>query len=309
MMNQKYQNRLWTAARGWLTAFLLAALLLNVGALAAEKEEKVYQFLPIGSSGDEVLELQTRLMELGYYTDGLQLTPSLFDDATRQALEQFCKTNQIASSGDGASTAIQRLLFSQGVKPYSEPEVKQTLQQKFFGYMAGDVDMFGLGVPVFLVWLLSVALGVLILILAVHFFVPAVDRPAEERQKPQGRYWRATDALRDDTAVMSQRRIHEKAGQQMELQVRYGGSVTNLNCSCPPTVTIGRGACTVVLNSADQVVSSNHCEIYYHGAVPMLRDHSSNGTYLNGKRLHNTECRLNSGDYLRLGEHEIFIQF
>ena len=151
MMNQKYQNRLWTAARGWLTAFLLAALLLNVGALAAEKEEKVYQFLPIGSSGDEVLELQTRLMELGYYTDGLQLTPSLFDDATRQALEQFCKTNQIASSGDGASTAIQRLLFSQGVKPYSEPEVKQTLQQKFFGYMAGDVDMFGLGVPVFLV--------------------------------------------------------------------------------------------------------------------------------------------------------------
>lgn len=59
----------------------------------------------------------------------------------------------------------------------------------------------------------------------------------------------------------------------------------------------------------DTRISRKHCDIYYLNRNLMLRDHSSNGTYVNGKLLLNGEHVLTSGDVLKVGHHTITIYF
>ncbi len=53
----------------------------------------------------------------------------------------------------------------------------------------------------------------------------------------------------------------------------------------------------------DDKVSRRHCEIYFAGEVPMLRDlESKNGTFVNDSRV--GEVELRDGDAIRAGESE-----
>jgi len=66
-----------------------------------------------------------------------------------------------------------------------------------------------------------------------------------------------------------------------------------------------------VLRDPERYVSGRHAEIEHKGGVWLLRDTSTNGTYVNGSdealgpdRLH----QLSSGDRLRIGEYEIEVE-
>lgn len=298
----------------WLIPFAcLFFLLFSCGfvkiAFAAE-EETVYRDIYVFSSGEDVLAVQSRLMELDYYQEGNQLTPSLYDEGTQEAIRLFCETNHIAADGTELTASVQRILFSDGAKPYEAPEVKQSLSERFFLYMSGDTEMLGAEMPTYLVWVFSAILIVITLILAVHFFVPDLSHEQRaEKSKVAGQYWRPKQALKQTGDIVTQQRVHGGTSQKMDIQICYETEIQSIQCHCPPAVTIGRGNCVVRLNPSDLGASSAHCEIAFRGAVPIVRDHSSNGTYVNGNLLHHAECRLHSGDRLEIGAHELLVEF
>ena len=67
-------------------------------------------------------------------------------------------------------------------------------------------------------------------------------------------------------------------------------------------ITIGRNAqSTIVVDAQYNTVSGNHATISYDGAAYILQDHSTNGTYVNGNRIHHTSCQIRLGDHITLG--------
>src|SRR5690349_1895908 len=76
-------------------------------------------------------------------------------------------------------------------------------------------------------------------------------------------------------------------------------------------VVLGRSAnCDWNLPDPSNVVSSRHCEIRRDGDSWLLRDLSTNGTYLNesADRLAD-EHRLADGDLIRIGPYELVATF
>ena len=67
-------------------------------------------------------------------------------------------------------------------------------------------------------------------------------------------------------------------------------------------ITIGRHAqSTIVVDAQYNTVSGNHATISYDGTAYALQDHSTNGTYVNGNRIHNASCQIRLGDHITLG--------
>jgi pSer/pThr/pTyr-binding forkhead associated (FHA) protein len=64
-------------------------------------------------------------------------------------------------------------------------------------------------------------------------------------------------------------------------------------------LTLGRGDfCD--LQIPGQTVSRLHCQIDLEGSLYLLRDHSRNGTWVNGQRVES--CPLSHGDWIKVGE-------
>lgn len=75
--------------------------------------------------------------------------------------------------------------------------------------------------------------------------------------------------------------------------------------------SIGRKADrTMVLDDPDKIVSGQHAEIHYANGQFLIRDTSSNGTYLVNARqnLSHAQSVLQSNEILRIGEYEISIE-
>ena len=115
--------------------------------------------LSFGDSGEDVMNLQYRLAELGYYGGGIS---GYFDDATENAVRLFERAYGHSETGV-ASKALQAYLYSSSAKVYVTPtpapvygelrkgdkgdQVKQ-LQTRLaeLGYLSGSVDgYFGEG--------------------------------------------------------------------------------------------------------------------------------------------------------------------
>ena len=269
-----------------------------------------YEFIPYGATGDQVYKVQERLKALDYYQGDTTFTWSVFDAATQKALELFCSQNKLTKDPtDGISPKLQQALFSESAQPYISPEKpKQSLPQKFADYMTGDAHMFGMAIPMYVVWIYSVILIVLILILVIHFFVPEKGA-VKDAEEPRVKYWRHTDALKRDSVILTQGKVYGNTDQLIDIQIYYGSEIKSEQHNYNQKLTIGRGNCDIVLNQNDRTVSNNHCDIYLRGSFLVLQDHSRNGTLINGKRVHNSECRISSGDRLTVGKHEITIQF
>ena len=58
-----------------------------------------------------------------------------------------------------------------------------------------------------------------------------------------------------------------------------------------------------VLPDMKRFVSGHHCDIEYRGGDYWLRDRSTNGVFLNGKRVR--RHRLQPGDVIKLGTHDL----
>ena len=266
-----------------------------------------YDYIPYGTASDQVLAVQMRLKALSYYQSESKITPSVFDQETMQALILFCEKNHIAYHDSGITPEIQSMLFDDAAIPNSD---KQSLSARFLSYMKRGVPLMGFSIPMFLVWILSALIIILILVLCIFFFVPSKDLNPSDSQLPvQTQYWRSTDALKSDSYVLTQGKVHGNTGQLLEVRIQYRDRVQVMQCDYSQVITIGRGSCSIHLSNSDRSVSSSHCDIYLRGALLMLRDHSKNGTYLNGKILHNAECRLNSGDQLMIGRHKLVIHY
>lgn len=315
MRNNKVRATWESRITGLLLALLLVAALSAPGYAydygESEEESPGYTDIAFGAEGDDVLALQTRLKELGYYSEENALTPSVFDNGTEQAVRLFCEYNSIAYSGSGASAPVQHIIFSEGAVPYEAPEVKLSAAEKLTAYMTRQVPVFGSHLPMYFLWICSVVILVLILVLCVYFFVPNREKlarkEAEKGAVPQ--YWRKKMANTDSAGLYAREKL-SGSGNLLDFQVHYNGNVTNVQAVCKPRLVIGRGGdCGIVLNGADTSASHRHCELYYRGAVLMLRDVSSNGTQVNGRWINGAECRVNPGDQITIGAHLLVIQF
>lgn len=279
-------------------------------AVSIAENPAVYTDIPFGAQGDSVLALQTRLKELLYYTEDMTLSPGLYDDGTQRALELFCEANNIAYTGSGADAALQQIIFSDGAAPYAPPD--GAASEKISTYMLRSVPMLGAAVPMFFIWIVSVVLIVLILVLFIYFFVPGETKPAPPSSAPIGtpRHWKKNLAGRESTSSLSQEMMHGSyAGHTLNFQISYQGKIRNEQILCNPSITIGRGYGNLPLDASDGCISHSHCDLYYKGAVLMLTDHSTNGTCVNGSIIHNCECRINNGDHLVIGSHNINLRF
>ena len=71
-------------------------------------------------------------------------------------------------------------------------------------------------------------------------------------------------------------------------------------------ITVGRNSqSTIVVSSQYNTVSGNHATITKNGNEYILEDHSTNGTYINGTRIHHASCRIRPGDHITLGRQYI----
>ena len=177
----------------------------------------------------------------------------------------------------------------------------------FTAYMTKNVDVFGLAVPVYAFWVLGLVLLLAAVILGVHFFLlrrgDAPEAPAAPPPVPK--YWRkGTHPV--TSGLLAAERL-SATERWLDLQIYYGGRVQNVRCQCDPGITIGRQNCNVLLDPRDTAVSAQHCSLYYRGAVLMLRDHSTNGTRVNGHLVHRSQCRVNPGDCITVSAHQIYI--
>lgn len=71
-------------------------------------------------------------------------------------------------------------------------------------------------------------------------------------------------------------------------------------------ITIGRNSqSTIVVSSQYNTVSGNHATITKDGSSLILEDHSTNGTYINGVRIHHASCQIRPGDHITLGQQYV----
>lgn len=71
-------------------------------------------------------------------------------------------------------------------------------------------------------------------------------------------------------------------------------------------ITVGRNAqSTIVVSSQYSTVSGNHATITKEGNSYILEDHSTNGTYINGTRIHNASCQIRPSDRITLGQQYV----
>src|SRR5437879_8958717 len=79
---------------------------------------------------------------------------------------------------------------------------------------------------------------------------------------------------------------------------KFGGRVYEF---VVPETTVGRGDHNM-LTIRDASVSLTHCEILAYGPEVIVRDlGSSNGTFVNGERLHNQQRQLKAGQVVKFG--------
>lgn len=280
--------------------------IMDAGASPA-KGSREFEDLAFGSSSPAVLAMQTRLKALNYYADGLILTPEKFDADTQTAVQRFCDTNGISYSGSGAAAAVQQLIFSDGAVEYVPPTVEQSLSERLSEYMMRNAQVAATTLPMFVVWILGALLIVLIVAVVLHFFIPNKRKaPVDVMLPPSSR----PGALHADTGEkVSQEKLHgSSADRPISFRIEYQGQTRSERLQCSGTLSIGRGAGDLRLDSLDHRVSRSHCDLCYEGAVLMLSDHSRNGTLVNGSLIHNCKCRINSGDTLTIGAHVISVQ-
>ena len=88
---------------------------------SASPAPTAYPLLEPGMSGDEVLMLQNRLVELGYLSYAEGLAPDgLYDEATAAAVAGFQTRLQLEPTGI-ADDALQQILYAPDAPAYSDP--------------------------------------------------------------------------------------------------------------------------------------------------------------------------------------------
>ena len=64
-------------------------------------------------------------------------------------------------------------------------------------------------------------------------------------------------------------------------------------------ITIGRASNNDIIFDA-QSISNHHADVVISNGRVTITDHSTNGTWINGKKLHNDSCEIREGDRILL---------
>jgi hypothetical protein len=126
-------------------------------------------------------------------------------------------------------------------------------------------------------------------------------RPANAAAKPSSGE-KVPD--RERTRVGEGYRLSPSAGRPTTYLIGTNGSVQGMQVPIERSpFTIGANAASDLRISGDEFVSGSHAEIRFEeGSLFLVDRNSSNGTYLNGKRIRNEAVSIQQGDQLRIGE-------
>ena len=182
----------------------------------------------------------------------------------------------------GISAALQKRLFAEDAAPYAPGEGGETLStaQRILDYFASPSSLMGLSLPNGVLWGVGFILVCVIVVLLVRLLSPG---SASAGKASPG------------SAVTPGSAPGRLARGEMVFTVDYNGKTCVYREQINNYLRIG--------------ISRKHCEIYMKAGKLMLRDFSSNGTFVNGELCHHAERALYSGDMLKVGDHRITVQF
>lgn len=101
----------------------------------AEASGAKYTQLRLGDTSTAVSDLQTRLKELGYFTDGVS---GIFDESTEKAVKLFERSYGIMQTGI-ATAALQERLFSDSALAYDSDAYNEAVNSQYKKLGKGDV--------------------------------------------------------------------------------------------------------------------------------------------------------------------------
>ena len=121
-------------AEGSVTVNDSASILQNERS-ETDEDESNYKSLSLGNTGLAVQALQTRLAELGYFTQGVS---GIYDDATEAAVRRFEQSYGTMQTGV-ASARLQARLFSSTAPVYGSEAYTQAVISQYAILQRGDV--------------------------------------------------------------------------------------------------------------------------------------------------------------------------
>ena len=242
----------------------------------------------LGERNNELLEIQERLFNLGYYKAG-QFRTGVYDPDMNTALENFAEINHIEYDGRTLTVLLQEAIFAEKAIPFSESAIKGNSKP-----LAGEVNFLGIRMPLFVMILLMVIILAALAFLVIRVFF-SQDKNGENNQNPGNSY-------------SSGNQSYNSNARQLSLEIRFQGSTRQINVSMDKPLRIGRTEKTLPLDY-DSDISRQHCQLSFRGDTLILRDYSTNGTEVNHQMYHNCECVIHNGDTFKIGKHEITVRF
>ncbi|MDO4615804.1 MAG: FHA domain-containing protein [Lachnospiraceae bacterium] len=101
----------------------------------------------------------------------------------------------------------------------------------------------------------------------------------------------------------------EENGKKITLREKNSGRLYSFQLKKQYVIGRNPSACDQQVNPQDRFISGRHlCFMYDFGTVYVADMHSTNGSWLNGRRLTVKE-KLHSGDLLRIGRSEFQVRF
>ena len=262
-----------------------AIINLNAPAEATEAPS-AYPDIPWGEGGDNLPAIIDSLVTMGYLDSRDHAT---YDQAVRDALQEFGQYNGYREYYDNdeegsvrpIESDLQRVLLEvQTLVPRPAPTVDPDTKG-LKGYFSRPVDVAGMHIPTFVLWIVGLVVLVGGALAALYFLTPS-----EARKGGKG-----------------------AAKNTVRFSITYQGKTEETETQIVKSLKIGRGIGNFPLNMEDTMISRRHCELYYNNNALMLRDYSANGTTVNGKPVNNAECIVKSGDTIVIGNHTIVITF
>lgn len=297
-----YENRIHYAEdgiteEGW-------ALIMGEGDLVsitpAPVESGDYTHIGENDSGEAVSRLQLRLIELGY-ANNTQFELGRYDLQLQEAINVFCDLNHIVYSGPGISTDIQRAVFSQSAQEYIEQEQKAGAFERIRAFLLDSHTVLGVRAAGYVLALAGVGvLTALVLLLVLLLTRRPKDAPPE-----------ASASLQGFSKPHTEMPVYPaNPTWNVDFSIRYQGSERRTRIRFGDQMKIGRSPeCDLVLASDDRGISRCHCTLQMRAGSMILSDLSVNGTFVNDKRHHKTECVLRSGDRIQIGRHMLIVKF
>ena len=276
-----------------------------------------------------IAEIQNKLNALGYYS-GLNLTiyPGVYDDAMRQVVEAFNKANRRADPTEGKELSRTDVIFILGGGDSYHISIGEKLSQ----WLTSETSIGTFAIKNYILLIVVAVLLIVLIILIVNALTPGSKSEAEN----------GSGTKKTKKAEKPKKKAGSKAGpkeKEVTFTISYQGASREmvLNPEGPEVkqsglIRIGRasrsgtGENDIELDASDISASRKHAELYFSGNDLMVRNLSEKmPIVINGQKtlepsmnmeetvagamMGSSAERLNPGDTIKLGAHEITVKY